>query len=32
MVTTGPFEGGLAGPLGSGLTPASTIVGQMKGK
>lgn len=32
MVTTGPFEGGLAGTLGSGLTPASTIVGQMKGK
>jgi hypothetical protein len=32
MVTTGPFEGGLAGTLGAGLTPASTIVGQMKGK
>jgi hypothetical protein len=32
MVTTGPFEGGLAGTLGAGLTPASTIVGQMKAK
>lgn len=32
MVTTGPFEGGPAGTLGSGLTPASSIVGQMKGK
>jgi hypothetical protein len=32
MVTTGPFEGGLAGTLGSGLTPASTIVGRMTSK
>jgi hypothetical protein len=32
MVTTGPFEGGLAGGMGGGLTPASTIVGQLKGK
>ncbi len=31
MVTTGPFEGGLAGTLGGGLTTASTIVGQLKG-
>jgi hypothetical protein len=32
MVTTGPFEGGLAGTLGAALSPASTIVGQMKSK
>ncbi len=32
MVTTGPVEGGLAGAMGGGLTPASTIVGRMKGK
>jgi hypothetical protein len=32
MVNTGPFERGLAGALGAGLTPASTILGQMKGK
>jgi hypothetical protein len=32
MVTTGPFEGGLAGTMGAGLTAASTIVGQLKGK
>ena len=32
MVTTGPFEGGVAGTMGAALKPASTIVGQMKSK
>jgi hypothetical protein len=32
MVTTGPFEGGMAGTMGAALKPASTIVGQMKSK
>lgn len=32
MVSAGPFDGGVAGTMGGGMEPASSIVGRSKGK